>query len=134
MTAAINTDTPYKEALTSMYFLMICADKVIDTQELEMGRIMRAVESIDEQKFYSRIDDYSNHDNRVTYNKCLYVLHQCSDEEKIRCMAWMKMIAFSDGTMASREWDLYQHLCNNELGLNLNDILETQKEIKKNLG
>jgi uncharacterized tellurite resistance protein B-like protein len=131
MTAAVNTDTAYKEALTSLYFLMICADKIIDTQELEMGRIMRNVESIDQKEFYSRIDEYSNHDNRVTYNKCLSVLQQCNEEEKIRCMAWMKVIAFSDGTMASREWDLYQHICNNELGLNLNEILEVQKKIKK---
>ncbi len=32
--------------------------------------------------------------------------------------------------MASREWDLYQNICLNELNLDLNEVLEEQKKIR----
>ena len=120
----------FHEALTSLYYLMICADKYIDTMELEMGRIMRAIEKIDNKQFFERIDDYSNQDNRIVYDLCIHTLEQCDREEQVRCLAWMKLIAFSDGSMASREWDLYQNICLNELNLELNEVLEEQKKIK----
>ncbi len=61
----------FHEALTSLYYLMICADKYIDARELEMGRIMRAIEKIDSTQFFDRIDDYSNQDNRMVYDLCI---------------------------------------------------------------
>jgi hypothetical protein len=118
------------EALTSLYFLMICADKYIDTRELEMGRIMRSLEHIDEKQFFTRIDEYSNRDNREVYDTCIESLERCDQKDQIRCLAWMKVIAFSDGSMATREWDLYQNICLNELQIDLNEVLAEQKRIR----
>ena len=120
----------FEEALTSLYFLMICADRYIDTRELEMGRIMRSLEKIDGKQFFNRIDEYSNQDNRIIYDRCIDALERCERPDQIKCLAWMKMIAFSDGSMASREWDLYQNICLNELHLDLNEVLEAQKKIR----
>ena len=122
------------EALTSLYFLMICADKYIDTRELEMGRIMRSLENIDEKQFFGRIDEYSNQDNRVVYNRCIDALERCDRQDQVRCLAWMKVIAFSDGSMATREWELYQNICLNEINLDLNEVLEEQKKIRTVIG
>lgn len=123
----------YAEGLTSLYYLLICADKTIDTRELDMGRKMIDIEKIDVNYFYSNIDRYSTEPDKHIFNTCMHSLKNCTESERIRSLAWMKHIANSDGNLDNKEFELIQDICINEFKLSLDQILEGEKEIRAEL-
>ncbi len=123
----------YAEGLTSLYYLLICADRTIDTRELDMGRKMIDIENIDVNYFYSNIDRYSSESDKYIYNTCIQSLKNCTETERIRSLAWMKLIANSDGDLDNKEFELIQDICINEFKLTLDQILKGEKEIRTEL-
>jgi len=123
----------YAEGLTSLYFLLICADRTIDTRELDMGRKMIDIEKIDVDYFYSNIDRYSSEPDKHIYNTCIQSLKNCTETERIRSLAWMKLIANSDGDLDNKEFELIQDICINEFKLSLDQVLKGEKEIRAEL-
>ncbi len=123
----------FAEGLASLYYLLICADRVIDTRELDMGRTMIETEGLDINEFYSKIDRYSTEPDAHIYNTCIQSLNNCSEDEKVRSLAWMKLIANSDGNLDGKEFSLIQDICINEFHLGLNQILKTEEMLRAQL-
>ncbi len=123
----------FEEGLASLYYLLICADRTIDTRELDMGKTMIEMEQLDILKFYSKIDRFSTEPDSLIYNTCIQSLKSCSEEEKIRSLAWMKLIANSDGKLDSKEFSLIQDICINEFNLSLNQVLKKEEHLRSEL-
>jgi len=123
--------TSYIEGLVSLYHLLINADGYIDEKEIKMGELMKKYENIDDSLFNHLLDKISSQKKNEIISDCVDSLNKCEYEWKVKCIAWMSLIANSDGFMAAEEWKLIYLIYNKELNLNLNDILEMQKHLPR---
>lgn len=123
--------THHYGGLVALYHLLINADGHIDEKELKMGELMKKHESIDDWEFkrlLSRMSDMSKED---IVAECINSLNKCDHDWQIRCIAWMSLIANSDGFMAPEEWKLIYRIYNTELKLDLSEILAMQKQLPR---
>ncbi len=124
-------NTNYFSGLVSLYHLLINADGFVNDKEIALGIIMKEHEGIEEWEFNYYLDKFSEQEKDKTIDECLIALNNCDYELKIKCIAWMSLIANSDGFMSCEEWKLIYYIYNTKLNLNLTDILEIQKQLPK---
>ncbi len=120
------------EGLVNLYYLLIQADGKISDKEIKMGEIMCDYEKIDRDLFKDMVQKADSFSKQDLYKKCVAALKECDYEHNIKCVAWMSLIANSDGFMSSEEWGLIFKLYSYELHLNLKEIMAFQKTLPKN--
>jgi len=123
--------THYFAGLVALYHLLITADGRVDEKELKMGEVMKKYENIDDFEFDYHLKRISELDKEVVIHDCITSLRKCDYDWKIRCIAWLSLIANSDGFMDPEEWKLIYKIYNTELNLDLTDILEMQKSLPR---
>jgi len=123
--------THYYAGLVSLYHLLINADGHVDDKELKMGQLMKKHENMDDWEFNYHLRKVAEKKKEELISECVLSLKKCDYELKIRCIAWMSLIANSDGFMAPEEWKLIYKIYNTELNLNLADILAMQKKLPR---
>lgn len=123
--------THYFGGLVALYHLLINADGHVDDKELRMGELMKKHENIDDWEFNYHLNRIAEQDKEKIISDCINSLNKCDHEWRIKCIAWMSLIANSDGFMAPEEWKLIYYIYNTELKLNLSDILEMQKQLPR---
>ncbi len=121
----------YRETITGLYYLLICADGTVNEKELTLGKKMIAAEGFDAQKFETAMDGFKTKDKATLYNECLFGLKKLDKQKQIRTISWLCVIANSDGFMDKDEWGLIYKIYNTELSLQLDEIMKTQKELNK---
>ena len=119
------------EGVVTLYYLLIIADGVISPKEIEMGKVMRISENIDERFFNQLLEGCKEKDNDIILKECIESLKNCEYHAKIRTIAWMSNIANSDGFMDPKEWSLIYRIYHKELNLDLSKIMEVQKTLPK---
>jgi uncharacterized tellurite resistance protein B-like protein len=123
--------TNYFGGLVMLYHLLINADGHVDEKELSMGRLMKKHENIDDWEFDYYLKRIADIDKEQIIKECVNSLKKCTYDNKVKCIAWMSLIANSDGFMAPEEWKLIYYIYNTELKLDLKDILEMQKQLPR---
>ena len=121
----------YRETISGLYYLLICADGTVNEKELLLGKKMIAAEGFDENKFEAALAIFKTKDKATLYKECLLGLKKLDKQKQIRSISWLCVIANSDGFMDKEEWMLIYKIYDTELGLLLDDILKTQKELNK---
>lgn len=121
----------YRETITGLYYLLICADGSVNEKELLLGKKMIAAEGFDETKFEAALEGFKTRDKAILYKECLTGLRKLDKQKQIRSISWLCVIANSDGFMDKEEWMLIYKIYDTELGLLLDDILKTQKDLNK---
>ncbi len=121
----------YHTGLIALYHLMIEADGHVSPKEIEMGELMREQEKISTSVFNYTLSQLSNEDKETILNKCLESLKNCEHELKIKCVAWMSLIANSDGFMDASEWSLIYRIYAKELNLKLDEIMNVQRGLSR---
>lgn len=121
----------FKTTLTSLYYMLICADGKVDERELALGRKMMEAEGIDLATFDSQLEALKAKDISNLYNDCLAGLKKLDSKQQIRAIAWLCVIANSDGFMDKAEWILIYKIYHTELKLSLDEIMKTQKDLNK---
>src|SRR5882762_3891068 len=121
----------YKETITGLYYLLTCADGSVNEKELLLGKKMIVAEGLDEQKFEASVNVFKTRDKESVYKDCVNGLKKLDKKKQIRSISWLCVIANSDGFMDKEEWMLIYKIYDNELGLSLDDILKTQKDLNK---
>lgn len=121
----------YFGGLVSLYHLLINADGHVDEKELKMGQVMRKHENIEDWEFNYFLNKVADQNKDEVIQECIKSLNKCDYELKVKCIAWMSLIANSDGFMDPEEWKLIYYIYNTELKLNLSDILEMQKKLPR---
>ncbi len=119
------------EGLVNLYYLLIMADGKISDKEVRMGELMCEYEKIDRGIFNELLEKAAAMGNDDLYRKCVVALKQCAYEYNIKCLAWMSLIANSDGFMSSEEWGLIFKLYSYELHLDLKEIMTFQKSLPR---
>ncbi|GEM_PF-859192 len=119
------------EGLINLYHLMIHADGKISDREIHMGEIMCKYENIDKELFERELELANQMSFDDVYKKCLNALKACDHEFNVKCIAWMSLIANSDGFMSTEEWGIIYKLYAYELHLDLKEILDYQKSLPK---
>jgi uncharacterized tellurite resistance protein B-like protein len=121
----------FATTITGLYYLIICADGNISEKELTLGKKMIKAEGFDDSKFQSMLELFREKDSKSLYQDCLKGLKKLDKEKQIRCIAWMCVIANSDGFMDKDEWVIIYKIYSTELQLSLDDIMKTQRELNK---
>lgn len=119
----------YQSAIIQLYYLLIYADGNVNEKEILLGKQMSLIEGID--SFDSKLETLKSNASPNLLPNSLSLLRKLDRKQQIRCIAWMCVIANSDGFMDKEEWALIYKIYNTELGLNLSEIMEAQKELNK---
>jgi uncharacterized tellurite resistance protein B-like protein len=123
----------FKEVLTKLYFILICSDGNVNEKEVSYGRKMVEAEGIDEKYFFSQIKLLEVNNQQALLPEAISNLKKLSREEQIRCIAWLCVIANSDGFMDKAEWQMIYRLYHKELDLPLDEVMKVQKSLASSI-
>jgi len=121
----------YRSIITSLYYLLIYADGKVNERELDLGRKMIEAEGFDIAKFDEQLESLKTKNQNTLYTECLAALKKLNRTLQIKSIAWLCVIANSDGFMDKEEWILIYKIYHTELKLSLDDVMKTQKELNK---
>ena len=119
----------FREILTQLYFILVCADGNVNDKEVSYGRKMVSIEGIDEPYFLSQIKLLEIKNQGVQLPDAINQLKKLTRDEQIRCVAWLCIIANADGFMDKAEWQMIYKIYHKELQLPLDEIMKVQKTI-----
>ena len=125
-----SSENEFLEGLATFYYLIICADEVIDEREIQWGNTMLKAENIDQECFNKKLDQYASQAKEKVYQICTNSLKKCKKELQVKSVAWMSIIASSDGFMSPKEWKLLFRIFSTELQLDLKSILKVQLDLQ----
>jgi uncharacterized tellurite resistance protein B-like protein len=111
--------------------MLICADGKVNERELTLGRKMMEAEGLSLENFEGELEELKAKDISVLYNNSLAVLKKLDRTMQIKLVAWLCVIANSDGFMDKEEWILIYKIYHTELKLSLDEVMKTQKELNK---
>jgi uncharacterized tellurite resistance protein B-like protein len=121
----------YCSTISGLYYLLVCVDGDVNEKELHLGYKMIIAEGFNQKVFEESLERFRTKDKANLYQECLLALKKLDKKTQIRCVSWMSVIANSDGFMDKKEWMLIYKIYHTELGLSLNEIMQTQKELNK---
>jgi uncharacterized tellurite resistance protein B-like protein len=121
----------YRTIIINLYYLLIYADGKVNERELALGRKMIEAEGFDIIKLDDHLKSLKAKNITSVYNECLVGLKKLNATQQIRSIAWLCVIANSDGFMDKEEWILIYKIYHTELKLSLDEIMKTQKELNK---
>ncbi|HEV8513343.1 MAG TPA: TerB family tellurite resistance protein [Cyclobacteriaceae bacterium] len=119
----------HKPSLIKLYHLLVSADGTVNEKELSAGKQMIKAEGINEFEFDRIIDNLKKRKASVIYSECVEELKKLDHDLQIRCIAWLSLIANSDGFMDKTEWQFIYKLYHVELGLQLDEVMKKQKDL-----
>lgn len=121
----------YKTILTNLYYLVIFADGKVNEKEVQLGKQMVKTEGIDATSFDANLESLKAKDRTAIYSECISALKKLDHKTQIRCIAWLCVIANGDGFMDKEEWTFIYKIYHTDLGLQLSEVMETQKELNQ---
>jgi uncharacterized tellurite resistance protein B-like protein len=120
-----------KTLLSTLYFLLIYADGKVGEKEIVLGKKMLAAEGFDDKGFDALLETLKSKDKNNLLTDCLAALRKMDVAQQTRCIAWLCVIANSDGFMDKEEWVLIYKIYHSELKLSLDEVMKTQRELNK---
>ena len=120
----------FEKAYTYLFYLMFSADKVADLREFQLGSAIMKLENMNKPKVMENIDFLSNMPRQQVKNDALAALHKCNEREQLKCLAYMKMVARIDGSIADKELYLIEEICQNEVKQDLYEVLKVEQELR----
>lgn len=121
----------FKTIIIQLYYMLISSDGKVNQGEISLGKKMIETEGISDAEFNAQLETLKKKDGSVIYKDCLVGLRRLKPELQIRCIAWMCVLANSDGFMDKAEWQFIYKVYHKELNLPLDNIMEVQKELSK---
>ena len=115
--------------IVKLYYQLIHSDGKVNEQEISLGRKMMEIENISAADFHYYLESLKTKDLPLIYKETLSDLKRLSREQQIRCIAWLCVLANSDGFMDRAEWQFIYRVYHKELDLPLPQIMEIQKEL-----
>ena len=123
----------FKEVLTKLYFILICADGNVNEKEVSYGRKMVEAEGIDEDYFFSQIKLLEVSNQQSLLPEAIINLKKLNRDEQIRIIAWLCVIANADGFMDKSEWQMIYRIYHKELQLPLDEVMKMQKTLAQSI-
>lgn len=121
----------FKTVIIRLYYMLIYSDGKVNQGEIALGKKMIEAEGITDSEFNTQLESLKKKDTATIYKECLGDLRKLKTELQIRSIAWMCVLANSDGFMDKSEWQFIYKIYHKELNLPLDNIMEVQKELAK---
>ena len=121
----------FKAIIIRLYYMLIYSDGKVNQGEISLGKKMIETEGISDAEFNTQIESLKKKDASVIYKECLADLKRLKPDLQIRSIAWMCVLANSDGFMDKTEWQFIYKIYHKELHLPLDNIMEVQKDLAK---
>jgi uncharacterized tellurite resistance protein B-like protein len=118
-----------KSALIKMYFLLVHADGEVNDREVQLGNQMAKIEGLSEIEFNVTLEMLEKRTATNVYEEGIEELKKLDHQKQVRCVAWLCVVANADGFMDKTEWQFIYKVYQKELGLNLDEVMKTQKEL-----
>jgi uncharacterized tellurite resistance protein B-like protein len=121
--------------IAQLYYLFIHADGEVDHKEVEMGKLLIKMERLNGELFNKELTKLELEvvDKDQLFKDCVAVLKKLEVKVQIRYIAWMCLIANSDGFMDKEEWKLVYKFYHTELKLSHDLLLAEQKHIQQQI-
>lgn len=119
----------FKAIIIQLYYLLIYTDGKVNQGEIALGKKMIKAEGISEAEFDYQMESLKGKDSALIYKESIANLKKIKTDKQIRCIAWLCVLANSDGFMDKAEWQFIYKVYHKELHLPLDDIMEVQKEL-----
>jgi uncharacterized tellurite resistance protein B-like protein len=123
----------FKSIIIRLYFMLIHSDGKVNEGEISLGKKMIEAENISETEFNFQTNALKSKDIAQVYKECITDLKRLKSEQQIRSIAWMCVLANSDGFMDKAEWQFIYKVYHKELQLPLEVIMDVQKELIKKI-
>lgn len=121
----------FQKAFANLYYLMLSADRVANLSELVVGNKIIEFEDFDKSSVMKQIDLISAIPRNQAINESIDLLKSISKEDQLKCLAYVKMIAMSDGSFDESESDLLHNIGSNELNILPQEIDAIEKKLKQ---
>lgn len=115
--------------LSKLYYLLIHADGAVNEKETVLGKKMIQIEGMDLSALQRELQLCEKKSDEALIIECVEGLRKLPIKVQINYIAWLCLIANSDGFMDKREWDLIYKIYKKNLNLNLDDIMTRQREL-----
>jgi len=121
----------FNSIVVRLYHILIQSDGRVNDAEIALGKRMIEAERISEFEFNYMLNALKQKDITTITKECISDLKRSKREHQIRAIAWMCVLANSDGFMDKAEWQFIYKVYHKELNLPLDAIMEVQKELAK---
>jgi hypothetical protein len=123
-----------KLTLAKIFYLMADIENGIGHEELMVMHKIMKLEDVPESIFKIAELQYTGLKsvNEKTAD-CIKSLEQLNEDDRIKCLAWMSLIANSDGTLGDEEWSLISDLYVDVFDINVRAVLEVRAELESKL-
>ena len=125
----ILTELNLVHMVSKLFYLTTTADGNMNAKEIAIGKKLIEDQGIQEEKFQDDLKLLENMDHEEVYRAYLEDLKNLDKNMQIYYIAWMTLIANSDGFMERNEWQLIFKIYHKELKLDLKDIMYTQRDL-----
>lgn len=119
----------FKGILLKAFFYIAYADGKMDERERSLGESIIKKEQLNKNDFEEYQEQFKNGFEQKHYQSLINDLKQLNKNQQITIIAYMSNVANSNGFMDPAEWKIIYNLYKNELHLNLDDVLNRQKEL-----
>jgi len=123
----------FQEAFANLFFLMLSADNVADIKELKLGKKIIIFEKLDYTAVMNRVDDLSRMPKDEIFVQAIDLLKSLSKEAQLKCLAYMRLIAVSDGSYDERERQLLETISKSEISISIQDIVEVEGQLRDDI-
>jgi uncharacterized tellurite resistance protein B-like protein len=121
----------YTSIVTGLYYLLIYADGSVNEKEITSIKQMVRAEGLNEAEFMVQMRMLESKDKDLLFADCMMALKELDNEQQVRVVAWLCVVANADGFMERTEWQLIYKIYHKELNLPLSEIFNVQKELNK---
>lgn len=123
----------FQKAFAHMYYLMLSADRIADPSELALGNKIIKYEGFEKADVMEQIDQLSSVTRDQAVEDCIILLKSISNDDQLKCLAYVKMIAMSDGSFDESESNLLHDIGTNELNILPQEIDGLEKQLQQKI-
>jgi uncharacterized tellurite resistance protein B-like protein len=117
----------YKNILINLYYILVNSDGRQNEKEVLLGKQMCKTEGISEIEFEEKLNSLTQQNKAQVQTESVTHLKKLNRNEQVKAIAWLCLVANSDGFMDREEWKFIYKLYYTELQLPLEEILSVQK-------
>ena len=128
-----NELTQLEKAFAHIFYLVLAADKVVDLNELSLGSKIMKLEKLDKQAIMREVDMLGSMSKREVFTEAVALLKSISKPEATRYIAYLNMIAESDGSLDKSELTLINEFPVSDFGITEQEVFTTQRKLRDNL-
>lgn len=123
----------FQKAFAHLYYLMLSADRIADPSELALGNKIIKYEGFEKTEVMEQIDRLSSVSRNQVIEDCISLLRSISRDDQLKCLAYVKMIAMSDGSFDESESNLLHNIGTNELNVMPPEINKLEKQLQQKI-